>query len=112
MTIVVTASQAAEALASDVRGVAAMLLPEGREKSGEWCVGSVAGEPGKSLKVRLTGPKAGTWRDFAEGHGGDLLDLWAAVRGQSIGAALADVCQYLGIKRPDFSGSRIERSVV
>jgi twinkle protein len=30
----------------------------------------------ESLKVHLTGDKAGIWQDFATGEGGDLLDLW------------------------------------
>lgn len=101
----ITAGQIAEALARDARTVASMLLPNGKETAGEWCVGSVSGEAGKSLKVRITGTKAGTWADFAEGQSGDLLDLWAQTRGLSISDALSEACQHLGIRRPSFAGT-------
>jgi hypothetical protein len=42
-------------------------------------VGSLAGEPGQSLGVRLTGARAGVWADFSSGERGDALDLVAAV---------------------------------
>ena len=92
-------------LARDARSVASKLLPNGKEQAGEWCVGSTSGESGKSLKVRLTGTKAGRWKDFAEGSSGDLIDLWAETRGLSIGEALAEACQELGIRRPQFEGT-------
>ena len=47
-------------LAGRVQSVAEMLLPAGRKKGNEWRVGSLAGEKGDSLAVRLAGPKAGT----------------------------------------------------
>lgn len=112
MKLGMTAAEVADALARDARGVAAMLLPDGKEASGEWCVGSVAGEPGKSLKVRINGGKVGTWKDFADGQGGDLLDLWAAVKGQSIGEALGDACDYLGVKRQEFTGPAKRQATV
>jgi hypothetical protein len=43
-------------------------LPNGRRVGAEWIVGSLRGERGQSLRVRLSGSKAGVWRDFAEGH--------------------------------------------
>jgi hypothetical protein len=55
------------------------LFPAGRRDGDEWRVGSLAGEPGRSLAVRLTGPRAGVWCDFAAGEAGDALDLVAAV---------------------------------
>jgi hypothetical protein len=36
-------------------------------KGQEWCVGSVSGEAGESLKVRVRGAKVGRWSDFAAG---------------------------------------------
>lgn len=42
-------------------------------------IGDIHGTPGRSLKIQLTGPKAGQWFDHATGEGGDLLDLYAAV---------------------------------
>lgn len=85
-------------LAANAASVAEYLLPAGKKASGEWKAGSISGEAGGSLSVRLTGAKAGVWRDFATNEGGDLLDLWAAVKGQSIGEALADAKSYLGIR--------------
>lgn len=91
------AAELSARLASDAASIAAYLLPQGKKAAGEWKAGSVSGEPGGSLSVRLTGAKAGVWRDFAAEQGGDLLDLWAAVRGGSIGEAMAEAKGYLGI---------------
>jgi twinkle protein len=92
------AREISERLAANAASVAEYLLPAGKRSSGEWKAGSINGEAGASLSVRLTGAKAGVWKDFASGQSGDLLDLWAAVRGQSIGEALSDAKAYLGIR--------------
>lgn len=92
------AKELSDLLARNAASVAEYLLPRGKKVSGEWKVGSIAGEPGQSLSVRLTGAKAGTWKDFAAGHGGDLLDLWAAVRGLSIAEAMKEAKSYLGVR--------------
>lgn len=91
------AAELSARLAQDAASIAAYLLPQGKKAAGEWKAGSVSGEPGGSLSVRVTGAKAGVWKDFASGEGGDLLDLWAAVRGGSIGEAMAEAKGYLGI---------------
>jgi len=44
-------------------------------------VGSVGGEPGKSLKVCLRGARAGLWIDRATGEKGNAISLVAAVKG-------------------------------
>lgn len=93
-----TAADIARQLAGDILGVCRHLLPNGRDKAGEWCVGSLAGEEGESLKVRLTGPRAGVWSDFATGDAGDALDLWVRVNRISVSDAMREVAQYLGIK--------------
>lgn len=56
------------------------LFPNGKRRGNEWCVGSLAGEPGESLKINL---KTGVWKDFADnGVGGaDLISLYAAKHG-------------------------------
>lgn len=87
----------AEKLAEQTAEVAAYLLPNGRRQGPEWRVGSVDGDTGKSLSVRLTGTKRGVWKDFATGQGGDLLDLFAARRGCSIAEAMREAAQYLGV---------------
>lgn len=94
-----TAQAVARLLAQDAAGVASHLLPAGREKGGEWCVGSLDGEAGESLKVRLTGPRAGVWADFASDEDrGDLLDLWAKTRRLSVSDAMREAAQYLGLR--------------
>lgn len=87
-------------LAERAQSVAEHLLPNGRKDGHEWRAGSVGGEPGQSLGVHLTGQKAGVWTDFAGGKGGDLLDLWSAVRGLSLAEALDEARSWLGIDRP------------
>ncbi len=63
-------------------------------------VGDIGGNKGDSLVVELHGEKAGLWHDFATGAGGDVLDLWAAVKGfdrqTQFPALLQDVQSYLG----------------
>lgn len=66
-------------LAARAPELARELLPAGRRDGEEWRVGSLAGEPGRSLAVRLSGARAGVWCDFASGEAGDALDLVAAV---------------------------------
>jgi len=83
--------------------VAEHLLPKGRLHGHEWAVGSVQGEPGESLKVCVRGAKAGVWSDFAQGgEGGDLIDLWCAVKGLRLPQALDEIRAWLGIERPRF----------
>jgi twinkle protein len=94
----VNAGELSQALAARAADVASYLFPHGKKAGPEWKVGGIGGEPGQSLSVRLTGAKAGVWRDFASGDGGDLLDAWAAVRGGSISEALAEAKQYLGVR--------------
>ena len=74
------------------------LFPAGAREGGEWVVGSVAGEAGKSLKINLTG-KVGLWRDFAGDKGGKtLLSLWLHARNlPKFGKAVQEAKQFLGI---------------
>lgn len=53
-------------------------LPNGKRHGREWCVGSLEGESGNSLKINL---HTGIWKDFADDGvgGGDLISLYAAV---------------------------------
>jgi RecA-family ATPase len=75
------------------------LLPEGRIEGHEFVAGSLKGEKGRSLKVSLNG-KGTIWSDFATGEkGGDLLDLWAAVRcAGMLAEAMADAALWLGVQ--------------
>ena len=84
-------------LAQQAAEVAMHLLPQGKRVSGEWKAGSTSGEPGESLSVRLTGAKAGVWKDFAGDEGGDLLDLWMACRGVDLTEAMREAKQFCGV---------------
>lgn len=106
----ILSSEISRQLAGKCRDVCEMLLPNGRRESGEWCVGSVDGESGKSLKVRLDGSKAGVWSDFQSGESGDLLDLWQSVRGIGHSDARAQACEFLGISTPKFMAPAREYS--
>jgi twinkle protein len=94
------AHELAQRMAERAADVASYLLPAGKKAGPEWKAGSVSGEAGGSLSVRLTGAKAGVWKDFQSGDSGDLLDLWAATRGLSIAEAIAEAKGYLGIRDP------------
>lgn len=92
------AQELSQYLSDHVVEVVEVLLPQGKKAAGEWCVGSVAGEPGQSLKVRLTGAKRGMWKDFNTGEGGDLIDLWAARKALSISEAMREIKAQYGIR--------------
>lgn len=95
----ITASEIARLLNERCMEVCRHLLPQGKSKANEWCVGDLSGSEGDSLKVKLSGDKQGVWSDFASGQkGGDLIDLWAAVKGLKIRDAFKETKDYLGIK--------------
>ncbi len=54
-----------------------------------------------SFVVRLTGPKAGTWNDYATGQYGDLLDLIRLNLGCSLVDALREARAFLGLNVAD-----------
>lgn len=93
-----TAKDISEMLGAQAEAVAVMLLPNGKRLGAEWCAGSTAGEAGSSLKVHLSGAKAGVWADFSSDDKGDLLDLWMVVRGTDFVTALKQAKEYLGVK--------------
>jgi len=97
----VNAKELADRLAREAERVAEYLLPNGKRAGAEWCCGSVGGQAGDSLRVHLTGSKAGLWKDFADdGKGGDLLDLWRLVRGISLPDAIREAKDYVGVREP------------
>ena len=74
----------AHALA-DYLGLLKQWFSNGKRHGQEWCVGSLSGEPGDSLKINIT---KGVWKDFASGEGGsDPVSLYAAIHGVSMLAA-------------------------
>lgn len=72
------AADVAAALSRRIDQLARELLPAGKRFGSYWKIGSIANEPGGSLAIHLTGPRAGKWTDFATGEFGDGLDLVAA----------------------------------
>jgi twinkle protein len=94
------AGELAQRLARDAERVAKELLPGGKRAGAEWKAGSTAGDAGDSLSVRLTGDKAGIWKDFAEGESGDLLDLWMACRGLPLPEAMQAAASFIGVTLP------------
>lgn len=92
------AAELAQRLNDSAESIAQYLLPQGKRAGAEWKAGSVTGDAGKSLSVRITGAKRGIWSDFATGESGDMLDLWAACRAQSMAEAINDAKGYLGIR--------------
>lgn len=92
------AAELSRRMAVEAASIAQHLLPKGKRQSGEWKCGSLDGEAGQSLSVRLSGAKAGVWADFASGESGDMLDLWVKARGLSMSAAMAEAKQFLGIR--------------
>ena len=61
------AAELSQRMASEAASIAQYLLPGGKRQSGEWKAGSINGDEGKSLSIRLSGAKAGVWADFASG---------------------------------------------
>lgn len=98
------ASFVANELKKNIDSVVKELLPAGKIQGREWCVGNLNGDAGESLKVCLKGGKAGVWEDFATGEkGGDLLNLWMAVRKVSLPVAIEQAASFLGLTeyKPD-----------
>jgi predicted P-loop ATPase len=86
-----------------IEGLLFEWFPNGVKDGHEFCIGSLSGEAGKSLRVRLTGAKAGFWSDFSmDGEAGrDLISLYAAKERISQGKACADIADQLGIALSD-----------
>src|SRR5438874_10935941 len=92
------AAEISRQLGGRIHALVLDLLPTGYREGHEWRCGSIAGEPGDSLGVHLTRPKAGVWSDFSAGQKGDALDLVAAVHGFSISEAIGWSRSWLGLE--------------
>ena len=88
-------------LAARVDDVVQAILPNARRCGAFLQVGSVAGEPGKSLFIHGSGPRAGRWEDAATGEHGDLLDLAAAVTQSDLRGACDWARGFLGLEDGD-----------
>jgi phage/plasmid primase-like uncharacterized protein len=77
-----TSRDIAQRLAERALLVCRHYLPNGKRMGDYWLVGDKTGAKGRSLYVRLSGPRsgkgaAGKWTDAASGEYGDLLDIIA-----------------------------------
>jgi putative DNA primase/helicase len=71
-------------------------LPGGHKNGHEWVCGSLSGGKGSSTSVNLT---TGAWADFASDEkGGDLVSLYAAVHGLTMGRAALAVARDEGLE--------------
>lgn len=92
-------AEVSQRLADSALAVCRHYLPAGRREGRYWSVGNVAGEPGRSLYVRLFESergRVGNWVDAATGERGDLLDLIRLNRGHSrLADAIDEAKQFL-----------------
>lgn len=88
-----TAKEISEMLAAQAEAVATMLFPNGKRVGSEWAVSDPS-----SLKIHLTGSRAGLWARFAGDEKGDLLDLWKFAKGCDFVTALRQARDFLGVK--------------
>ena len=99
-----------------IESVLLYLLPAGKIRYGKFIVGDVGGNSGNSMNVELTGTKAGMWYDHATGHGGDILDLWAKVRGMNTSTdfprVMEEVRGWLGESKRLIPSSRQKKPVM
>jgi putative DNA primase/helicase len=69
-------------------------FPAGHKEGNEYKVGSLSGEPGRSLSINL---RTGVWIDFASGEGGsDPVSLLAAIRSAKMSDAARELADRLG----------------
>ena len=76
------AGELARAMAASASTLVPYLLPQGKKAGPEWKVGSVGGEAGSSLSVRLTGNKAGVWSDWASHKVEERVEVFHSERPQ------------------------------
>lgn len=106
-----TARDIVHRLVQNIDSVARHLLPNGKREGKEWLAGSVNGEPGRSLKLCLSGDKVGVFCDFETGEKGDLLNLWCASRHLGIREAILEAKQWLGLPTVQFEPQRPLKSI-
>jgi hypothetical protein len=100
---IIEVGEIASMLAREILPLCQTILANGVRQGDEWRVGSVAGERGTSMGVRLTGPRAGVWIDSNKTTDkGDALDLVAAVEfGGDKRQALRWARGWLGLEHVD-----------
>lgn len=92
-----SAGEISRLLAQRAESFCEHLFPNGKKEGHEYCIGSISGEAGKSLKIHLSGEKSGVWADFSTNEKGDLLDLIRLNRSVSLVEAIKYAEVYLGV---------------
>ena len=88
----------ADSLLSRAETLVPQWLPGGVRRGAEWVCDSLSGGAGHACSVNMT---TGRWGDFrADEMGGDLISLYAAVRGLKQGAAARELQQDMGWQAP------------
>lgn len=86
-----------DAIRPSMETILRQLFPNGRRLGQDFVVGSLNGEEGSSLRVCLSGQKAGVWADFATGDkGADIINLIAAAEGCSQSEAARKLAKMAG----------------
>lgn len=93
------AHQIKKLLADRAEDVCALLLPRGRKHGHYWHAGSLDGEPGDSLRVCLSGAKAGVWMEGNGRDSGGVLDLWMGAKRLKFLDALEEARSWLGVAK-------------
>jgi len=83
-------------LLDQLESVLLYLFPRGKRRGKQFVIGNLQGAPGDSLVIELEGPKRGLWIDFETGESGDVLALWACVRGYTLPAEFGDLLDDAG----------------
>ena len=83
-------------LLDQLESVLVYLFPRGKRRGKQFVVGNLQGAPGDSLVIELEGPKRGLWIDFDTGESGDVLALWACVRGYTLPSGFSDLLDDAG----------------
>lgn len=93
------ANEIAQRLAARAEEFCRWLYPHGKRSGRDWCVGSIAGEAGDSLKICVEGSKVGRWADFggAQDEKGDLVGLLKRARGLDLQHACNEAMDWLGV---------------
>ncbi len=95
----------AAALLDRAHSLVPQWLPHGVERNGRWYVGDFDGGDGESANVNL---QTGQWIDNAapdEDKGGDLISLYARIRGLNNGQAARELMRDLGWERQSVKGA-------
>ena len=96
------ASELSKQLGERCESLVMHFFPNGKRHGKDWCLGSVNGEVGSSMKVLLHGEKQGRWCDFATNESGDLLDLIAQNQKITLAQAIKIAKQWLGVPETKF----------